>query len=418
MRISDTMMINDFLNNINLSKNKVSKLQVEIATGNKIQQPSDSPTGTAKILSWNSQISQANTYQSNIQNGLAFLKDTTLSMQNIQSEVTNVMTKLSNLQNVANQGNLGNFADQIESALNSIVQNANSESNNKYIFGGTDTSSAPYGLTSDQSAYEQKPADITGKQTLKLSQSSSQQINFSGTDVFGTIVKQDGNLDSTALVGAVSNSQTSVYDAQGNQYTLKTAYTKTAANTYNMTYDITDSGGTSVFTSAPAAKQVIFNSSTGRIQTIDGQSPDQFRIQEASKNIDFMFNANYMEESTSASSFSYTANQQTDIFNTLKNIVSTLRAGNQPTAVQIKAVSDFNSRILDNISNAGNTENRMNDANDMLTSQANTLQGLVTNEQGVDVAKAIMDLQNQNTVLQYAYKLASTVLPKSLLDYI
>lgn len=418
MRISDTMMVNDFLNNINLAKSRTSKLQVEIATGNKIQQPSDSPTGTAKILSWNNQISQAGTYQSNIQDGLTFLKDTTLSMQNIQSEVTNVMTKLSNLQNVANQGNLGSFADQIESALNSIVQSANSESNGKYIFGGTDTSSAPYGLTSDSSAYEQKANDITGKQNIKLSATSSQQVNFSGADVFGTVVKQDGNIDSTAAVGSVSNSQTSIYDAQGNQYNFKVTYTKTNTNTYNMTYDITDSGGTSVFASAPAAKQVVFNSTSGRIQTIDGQAPDQFRIQVPSKNIDFMFNTNFMEESASANSFNYTANQQTDIFNTLKNIVSELRAGNQPSAAQVQAVSDFNNRILDNISSAGNRENRFNDANDILTSQVTTLKGLVTNEQSVDIASAVMDLQNQNTVLQYAYKLASSVLPQSLLEYI
>lgn len=418
MRISDTMMVNDYLNNISLTKNKVDKLQVEIATGNKIQQPSDSPTGTAKILSWNNQISQANTYQSDIQDGLTFLQDTTLSMQNIQSEVTTVMTKLTSLKNVANQGNLSGFADQIEASLNTIVQSANSESGGKYVFGGTDTSSAPYGLTSDSTAYEQKPGDITGKQNIKLSATSSQQINFSGTDVFGTIIKQNGNLDSTAAVGTVSNTQTSVYDAQGNQYDFKVTYTKTAANTYNMTYDITDSGGTSVFSSAPAAKQVVFNSSSGRIQTIDGQSPDQFRVSVPSKKIDFMFNTNFMEESSSATSVTYSANQKTSIFNTLKNIVDGLRNGTQPTDAQVQAVSDFNDRILDNVSSAGNRENRLNDANDLLTSQVSTLKGLVSNVQNVDVASAVMDLQNQNTVLQYAYKLASSILPKSLLDYI
>ena len=84
----------------------------------------------------------------------------------------------------------------------------------------------------------------------------------------------------------------------------------------------------------------------------------------------------------------------------------------------MQAVSDFNNRILDNISSAGNRENRFNDANDILTSQVTTLKGLVTNEQSVDIASAVMDLQNQNTVLQYAYKLASSVLPQSLLEYI
>jgi len=38
--------------------------------------------------------------------------------------------------------------------------------------------------------------------------------------------------------------------------------------------------------------------------------------------------------------------------------------------------------------------------------------------QSVDVAQAVIDLQNQDNVLQQSLKVAATILPKTLMDYI
>ncbi len=418
MRISDLLMSNDYLNNLSSVKNKVNNLQTQIATGSKINNPSDSPIGTANILNWNSQLNQVNTYSANIDSGLSFLQDTTNTMENMQSGVTNVLTDLTNLNNVANDPNLSSYADKIDQAITTLVNQANTKSDGKYMFGGTDFSSAPFNLASDGSSVTVQPNDISGVQNIRVSQGTMQKINMTGTEVFGTVVSMNGNIDSGTAVGGTVSQTTTVYDTSGNPYTFNTTFTKTATDAYNMTYDVTDSGGTSVFSSAPAAKSVVFDPATGNIQSIDGKSPASIQIKDSTGKINFSLNTIGITEKSGSSSVNYSANQQNDIFNTLIQIRDNLKNGIKPTEAQVNAVTDFNSRLLSNITSAGNIINHLTDSQDLLTNRQTQLNTSIANTQNVDLAQAITDLQNQSNTLQLTYKLASTINSDTLLNYL
>ncbi|HED08923.1 MAG TPA: flagellar hook-associated protein 3 [Ignavibacteria bacterium] len=418
MRISDLMLSNDFVTNFNKSKTKVNDLQILIATGNKINKPSDSPEATSRLLGLRNQSQQIDTYNKNIESGLSYMQNTTTAMESIQGEITNVMVKLSNLGNVAASSSLNNFADQIDASLNEILNFSNLKSNGKYLFGGTDFSSKPFGFSSDKSAILVKAGDISGKQSIRTSQNTFQKINMTGTEVFGTIVNQIGNIDSATGIGSTVSSQTNVYDTSGVQYTLKVDYKKTALNKYTMSYDITDSSNNSVFTQTPATKALAFNSSTGYLETVDGQPPKQIRVKPDKANIDFTLDQTSIKEAGGSTSLAFSANQKMNIFNTLLNIKNSLRAGKVPTDEQIKSVSDFNNNLLDNIAKAGNSTNQLNNAKDMLNSQKTQIEKITSSIQGVDMAKAIMELQAQNYLLQVSYKLAASISTKSLLDYL
>ncbi len=418
MRISDLMLSNDFVANFNNAKAKVDRLQTQIATGSKINKPSDSPEGTSRLLGLKNQSQQIDTFNKNIETGLSYMQETTTAMESIQTEITNVMVKLSNLGNVAANSSLNNFADQIEASLNEILNFTNIKSNGKYLFGGTDFSSEPYGFSSDKSSVIVKAGDISGKQSIRTSQNTFQKINMTGAEVFGTIVNQLGSIDSTTAVGATVSNQTNVYDTSGVQYTLKVDYKKTAANKYTMSYDITDSSNNSVFTQTPAAKSLVFNASTGYLETVDGQSPKQIRIKADKANIDFTLDQTSIKEAGGSTTLAFSANQKMDIFNTLLKIKNNLRAGIKPTDEEIKSVSDFNNRLLDNISKAGNNTNQLNNAKDMLDSRKLQIEKITASIQGIDMAKAIMDLQTQDYLLQISYKLAASVSTKTLLDYL
>jgi len=175
MRISDLMLSNDFVTNFNKSKTKVNDLQILIATGNKINKPSDSPEATSRLLGLRNQSQQIDTYNKNIESGLSYMQNTTTAMESIQGEITNVMVKLSNLGNVAASSSLNNFADQIDASLNEILNFSNLKSNGKYLFGGTDFSSKPFGFSSDKSSILVKAGDISGKQSIRTSQNTFQK---------------------------------------------------------------------------------------------------------------------------------------------------------------------------------------------------------------------------------------------------
>jgi len=241
---------------------------------------------------------------------------------------------------------------------------------------------------------------------------------MTGTQVFGTIVTQNGSIDSTTSVGGTVSNQSTIYDTSGTAYTLQLNYTKTAANTYSMTYDVLDSSNTSVLTSTPAAQTLVFNSSTGNLQTIDGSTPEQTQIDIPSSNISFSLDQSAMKEKSGTTSLTLSENQQTDIFNTLISIVNTLKSGAAPTDAQAKAVSDFNERILDNIAKAGNVTNQLTNTGSLLTSQQTQLTNMISNIQSIDAAKSATELSNLQYLLDASYQVAGQVMNKSLLDYL
>lgn len=101
-------------------------------------------------------------------------------------------------------------------------------------------------------------------------------------------VVESGNLNS-ATVDAdpiVTNGGVTIYDDNGNEYTLTVSYDKTAtADTWDMTWDITDSQGTSVLSSA-ASSAIVFDGN-GDVQTIGGAAPATIPILDAGLGLNF-----------------------------------------------------------------------------------------------------------------------------------
>lgn len=416
MRVSDTMMSDNYIGNINDIKSKIAQLQLQMMTGKKITKPSDSPVAASKLLRLSDQSGQVDTFLKNAKNGLSFLNSTTFALQSIQDETVNVITKLTDLQNPVNQGNLGLYADMIEQSLNLILDVSNSKAEGKYIFGGTDYSSNPYGYSLDNQSIIQK-TNNSGNLNIRLSSSITQKINISGQEVFGTISSLAGTIDKNAAVGSIINNSLNIQDTLGNQYTLNTTLEKTADNTYNLTYDIVDSGGNSVYSTPPAARQVVFSPANGRIASIDGSTNPSFNVSVPDKQIYFALNLDSLSEKN-VTATNLTANQQMDIFNLLKKISTDLRNGIVPSADQIAAVEAFNSRVVGKMSQIGNAINQITSTQNMLTQHNLNLQENMADINGVDQVKAIIDLQSQEYLLQLSQQIGAMILPKSLLDYL
>ena len=418
MRISDLMISQNYIGNTNKIKDRISTLNKQILSGNKIERPSDSPVGTSRLMRISDQSGQVDTYKSNITNSLSFLDETIFAMESIQSEIQNIISKITDVQNPINQTNLDLYADMIDNSLKIMMETANTKVDGKYIFGGTDYSDKPYGISSDNQSY-QTNTDTSGRINVKFSQSVVQSVNLPGLELFGTVVNNKGFFNTTDAVGTVTNSSQTIQDNLGNEYTLNTTYQKTAANTYQMTYDIVDSGGTTVFAAPPAAKTLAFNSLNGNLVSVDGSTTNlDFLVDVPANRIQFTMNLKNLSENSSATSISLEANQPTDIFNMLKQISNSLRSGNIPTDDMINAVDNFNSRLTAKQSEVGNTINQISTLENMLTQQSYNLQELAQNENGVDMAKAIVDLQNQEYLLQVSQKMGASLLPQSLLDYL
>lgn len=415
MRITETMMSNYYIGSINQLKDKIALLQRQISSGVRIEKPSDSPTGAVKVIRNNDQLSQIDTYLKNIQSGLSFLNQTTFALQSIQDEVVNVVGKLEELVNPINQQNMSLYADMIENSLRLLVDVSNSKADGKYIFGGTDQSGKPFVYSSDGQTIEQNTR-INGYNNVRISRDIQQRINITGLEIFGTIVSADGTLDKNSAIGTIINQSRTIYDNLGNQYTLQVNLEKTNNNQYGVTYSIVDSASNTVYTS-PSAVQLVFNPTTGALETIDGKTPSTINVNVPANKINFNLDFSQLRETTT-NQVALNANQDLDIFNQLKIIIDNLRNGIPPTEEQRAAVNAFNSKVIGKLSEIGNIVNQFTTIESMLTQQNLDLTENTAEVNGVDVAKAIIELQNQDYLLQLSQKLAATILPKSLLDYL
>jgi flagellin-like hook-associated protein FlgL len=99
----------------------------------------------------------------------------------------------------------------------------------------------------------------------------------------------------------------------------------------------------------------------------------------------------------------------------LISIRNDLRNGIVPSDSDVQAVKNFNLHVLDKLAEAGNLQNQMENTEELLSNQKNLLTSLASKENDVDIAEAILNLQNQDYMLQLAYKMSAMILPKSWL---
>lgn len=297
VRITDLMMSTAYLKNFNTIKNRQAELQNKLISSSKVNNPSDSPSGAAKILRLNKSLSQSETYINNIQNSLSFIQQTESSLQYMQGQITDVRVLMAEVNNTVNEPLYDSYAQKIDLIINSILNEANREYDGRYLFGGTDISAKPYGYNGAGTAIEQKVPDVTGIHKVNLSPSVPQKINITGDELFGVI----------------------------------------GAN---------------------------------------------------------------------------------DIFNTLISIRDDLQSGIKPTQVDQDNLSSFGDQILNILSTVGNITNHLIDSEELLNNRILSTKDLLSKENDVDVVEAIIDLEQQDYMLQLAYKTSASILPRSLLDYL
>lgn len=297
MRVSDVMMGKSFLANLTQMKNNLDKINREIYTGSKINKPSDSPGGTLKLLNLNESIAQGESYKKNIAYSLSFLNESISAIEEIESEIGTIEQLFSEMNNAANQPYLKNYSEKFQLAIDSLLNAANRSYDGKYLFAGTDFSSVPFSYNADKTAVEQNVTSISDEHIVKIGPTTTQKVNITGTELFGTI----------------------------------------------------GSG---------------------------------------------------------------------DVFNTLISIKNKLANGEMPSDTEIQTVKDFHTNLLNKLSYAGNVSNYLENTDLMLDNRIMNLKNLVSMESDVDVADAVISLQNQEYMMQVAYKTASTLLPKSLVDYL
>ncbi|MDQ0891967.1 flagellar hook-associated protein 3 FlgL [Paenibacillus sp. V4I9] len=181
LRVTQGMIQSQLLSNISNNVKRMSVSQNQLATGRKINKPSDDPVGITYALRYRSEISINDQYQRNIDAAKSAVDHT----DTVLSQINDVMQKAKELTVQGLNGtNPQSALDAIGIEMGQLYETAvglgNDQLNGKYTFNGQFTDKQPYNVATASS-------DQTDDQKINFQVSAgiSIPINQTGNEVFG-----------------------------------------------------------------------------------------------------------------------------------------------------------------------------------------------------------------------------------------
>ncbi len=144
MRVTQSMLTRNFLKNININLSNRSKSQQKIDSGKKFSRSSENLSDAARALKVREELYENKKYLSNIENVQNRLSAVETNLSSINSVLVTARDKMQKaLTDTASQER-DIIAQEVDSMKDEILQFANSQFSDKYLFGGSNNGSAPF----------------------------------------------------------------------------------------------------------------------------------------------------------------------------------------------------------------------------------------------------------------------------------
>ncbi|GEC91895.1 MULTISPECIES: flagellar hook-associated protein FlgL [Brevibacillus] len=201
IRVTQNMLNNNMMRNLNNSMGIMDKYQEQLSSGRKIAKPSDDPVVAARGMLYRSSLMENNQYQRNATEAQSWLELSDDSMD----QATDVLQRVRELLVQSGDASLADdsliaMGEEIKQLKNQLGSIANATVGGRYIFAGTDTLTAPY-----------QGGDFVNQNTSEIRLEVSKQvyvpINVNGQTIFN---KKDADGDNVfkLLDAVVSNLST------------------------------------------------------------------------------------------------------------------------------------------------------------------------------------------------------------------
>ena len=371
MRISDQMKTHFLLSDLNRTMSRIVDTQQDLATAKRIQQPSDDPNGTARLIRLKGMLNRVERYRENAASGSRWLNVTDSALNHateIASEVDSLLLQASN-------DSLGpeerrTLAGQIAQLWEQMLSTANQTEDGKYVFGGTNNDTSPY----------------TASNTV---------TDETFTAAYDTAVFLDH-------VGLTSSSAT-VTSLDG-----LTVYTEGVDYTIDL-----DSGSITVLGTGGMADGsdylISYETEASLIHTVNPNGVDGA----ITRRID--------EENTLKINVA-----ATDVFGDANGILAGLKdAYNALIRNDRDAILQSRSRLSDDLDTILQVQGeiatkivRLDLQEEKLTSDQFNTEKLISSIEDTDMAAAIIELQKDQTMYEAALKTGSQIVQMTLLDYL
>ena len=189
MRITQNMMSNIFVRNIQKQAEAMLQRQEQLASQKRINRPSDDPGGMARVLDGRSTLAAIDQYVENIKQGKTRLEITETTLEqadDLVQQARKLAEANSGAEVTADQRLLA--AENAKEIYDQVMQLANSRFGGRYMFSGYQTNTAPFTRDDDYNAtYHNatpEPPD-SGSFQIPIADNVKISVDADGRNYFG-----------------------------------------------------------------------------------------------------------------------------------------------------------------------------------------------------------------------------------------
>ena len=203
MRATQTTTYRSLQAFLDRTSDKLQTLQLQAATGKKLNRPSDDPTAISPVLSARTQIQKSDRYIETIEAGLDRIDGMDGYLDSIESTLIRTHEITVAVGNgTLNANDLLTYADEIAHLRDTLQDDANAQIDGKYLFAGFSEKTKPFTANPNYPTTESNPLTYNGDNGLiefEISPNELVNVNLTGNAVFLGDADGDGATDPGAV---------------------------------------------------------------------------------------------------------------------------------------------------------------------------------------------------------------------------
>ena len=144
MRVTNSMMINQLMKNLNRNLKRMENHQYQLATGKRIVRPSQDPVGITRSLQARTELSKIEQYIKNVGDAKAWLTEAETALDEINSLIVRAYELTVDTANDSKTPeDRQAIAKEIDQLMKQLLEAANTTYAGRSVFGGYNTAENP-----------------------------------------------------------------------------------------------------------------------------------------------------------------------------------------------------------------------------------------------------------------------------------
>ena len=400
MRITNGMLTNNMISNLNSNLNRMEKYQTQGATGRKFDKPSDDPIGMSRSLKLYTDISKVEQYERNLSDANSWMHTTEEALK----EVEQILQRTRELSAGASNGTNSEtdtqaISQELKQLKEQLVQLGNTRHAGRSIFTGFKTDKD---LLNRDGSYniDVSKDDVS---TYNVGISEDIDVNIVGSRVFGPTSDKD-------MIN----------------YKLKENRDKNGV--------ITDNAATADIKSVNLEKikselrksdiPVILGIVVDDIKSYSQLPTDPTKIEKIKTALDMTGGSNNPDQlwliiMKEKGDISTKENEKSSMFDTLDSIISAMENGeHEKIGGYLNSIDEIHENIISIKAEIGAKTNRLDMTEKRLSSEKLNFQTNLSQNEDVDYAELIMKNNIAQTVYQASLSISGRIIQPTLMDFL